>query len=196
MTPFLRTASGRDLILARPDAISIEDIAAHLAKINRFNGATRQPYSVAQHSVLVARILALAGHDAATQLWGLLHDAHEAYLGDMATPVQWHLFGNVEKARNVLPSVWEEATTAMDEAIIAAFGLTVTAVMRREVLLADKRALVTEWRDLMQGPCPAGWTAEPVPDLVWPAYHWSDAQAVFLQRFETLTTATQTAALR
>ena len=46
------------------------------------------------------------------------------------------------------------------------------------------------------GPCPAGWTAEPVPDLVWPADHWSDAQAVFLQRFETLTTATQTAALR
>lgn len=195
-SPFLRTASGRDLILARPDAVCIDDIAAHLAKINRFNGASRQPYSVAQHSVLVATILAVAGHDAATQLWGLLHDAHEAYLGDMATPVQWHVFGNIEQARNVLLSAWEEATDAMDDAIIAAFGLTVTSVMRHDVALADKRAFVTEWRDLMPGPCPAGWTAEPAPDPVWPAEHWRAAAAVFLHMFHHLTTATQTAALR
>lgn len=196
MTPFLRTASGRDLILARPDTVDIEDIAAHLSKINRFNGATREPYSVAQHSVLVARILALAGHDAATQLWGLLHDAHEAYLGDMATPVQWHLFGNVDKARNILPSPWEEATSAMDEAIIRCLGLTVTDVMRREVLLADKRALVTEWRDLMQGPCPAGWTAEPLAERPIRCLTWVQAQDLFLRRFDVIFEAASTAALR
>lgn len=61
-----------------PEDVRIEDIAHHLALINRFNGGTPKPISVAQHSVLVSRLLpdehALAG---------LLHDASEAYLGDV-----------------------------------------------------------------------------------------------------------------
>lgn len=57
--------------------ICIEDIAHHLACINRFNGAAKYPISVAQHSVWVARLSGPFGME------GLLHDAAEAYLGDI-----------------------------------------------------------------------------------------------------------------
>jgi len=65
----------------RPEDICIEDIAHHLALINRFNGATKRPISVAQHSVYVARLCWDLSWE--TQLQALLHDATEAYLGDI-----------------------------------------------------------------------------------------------------------------
>lgn len=185
--PFLRTASGRDLLLSRPDAICIEDIAAHLAKINRFNGATSDPYSVAQHSALVQRLAALSGGDAATQLWALLHDAHEAYLGDMPTPVQRHVFGDADKGRNILPTPWEEAQLRLDEAICAHCGLTLTAAMRDTVAALDRAALATEWRDLMPGPVPLGWP-EAVAGIatILPHDNWQTAQEVWLSTFHRL----------
>jgi len=63
------------------DDLCIEDIAHHLANINRFNGATKRPLSVAQHSVFVARLV--GDNDNELGLQGLLHDASEAYLGDV-----------------------------------------------------------------------------------------------------------------
>lgn len=62
----------------RPEDVCIEDIAHHLACTNRFAGALAHPVSVAQHSVCVARLLAPEW-----QIYGLLHDASEAYLGDV-----------------------------------------------------------------------------------------------------------------
>lgn len=187
MTPFLRTASGRDLILARPDAISIEDIAAHLAKINRFNGATAEPYSVAQHSCMVASILHQFGHDAATCLWGLLHDAHEAYLGDLTTPVQRHIFGDADHGRNILPTPWEEAAAGLDEAITRSLGLVVTKEMRTTVAKADLQAFANEWREMMPGTPPLG-TPDPLVLCVTvrPYENWRTAQEVFLDTFHRL----------
>lgn len=74
------TYTGKRVQLLKPrlEDIDIEDIAHHLAHLNRWVGSTRVPYSVAQHSVLVAT---LCPPDA--QLWALLHDASEAYLGDV-----------------------------------------------------------------------------------------------------------------
>jgi 5'-deoxynucleotidase YfbR-like HD superfamily hydrolase len=63
------------------DDLCIEDIAHHLANINRFNGATKRPLSVAQHSVFVARLVGESDNELGLQ--GLLHDASEAYLGDV-----------------------------------------------------------------------------------------------------------------
>ena len=62
----------------RPEDICIRDIAHHLSLCCRFNGACRVHYSVAQHSVMVANIL-----PAPLRFWGLMHDATEAYVGDM-----------------------------------------------------------------------------------------------------------------
>ena len=72
-----------------PDDVNIVDIAHSLAMQCRFTGHTKVFYSVAQHSVLVSKLLERRGCDHATVLWGLMHDAAEAYLvGDVATPVK------------------------------------------------------------------------------------------------------------
>lgn len=85
--PFVVTASGRRLRLfdPDPDAILIEDIARSLSRLARFNGHTRDFYSVAEHSVACSR------YCYPFPTWALLHDAAEAYVGDMITPLKDHL---------------------------------------------------------------------------------------------------------
>lgn len=82
-------ASGRTVwpLDPRPEEIDIEDIAHHLARINRWGGATRDPYSVAQHSVMLALYFELGDQRPLTK-WALLHDAAEAYLGDVVRPLK------------------------------------------------------------------------------------------------------------
>ncbi|MDO5648724.1 hypothetical protein [Paracoccus sp. (in: a-proteobacteria)] len=72
-------------------------IADSLSKINRFNGRTPQPWSVAVHSVIVSRLV-----NPRAAAWGLLHDAHEVFLGDLTTPAQDYLeaFGDIGNLRD------------------------------------------------------------------------------------------------
>ncbi len=69
--------------------ICLEDIAHHLTKIQRFGGALplNKSYSVAQHSILMA-ITALERYGEETARACLLHDASEAYLGDVVSPLK------------------------------------------------------------------------------------------------------------
>lgn len=62
----------------------IEDIAHALGMQCRFNGMVRHFYSVAEHSVIVS--LLMKELDLGDPMEGLLHDAHEAYVGDMVSP--------------------------------------------------------------------------------------------------------------
>ena len=77
---FLPTCTGRRVHIAAPlpDEIDIEDIAHGLSHVCRFAGHVPLYYSVAQHSLLVSELL-----DERTAMWGLLHDASEAYLHDL-----------------------------------------------------------------------------------------------------------------
>jgi len=63
--------------------VRLDDIVHSLSLMNRFNGAALFPYSVAQHSLHVASLL-----PAELRLEGLLHDAAEAYIGDMVSPLK------------------------------------------------------------------------------------------------------------
>jgi len=65
------------------DMICIEDIAHALGNICRFTGHTDRFYSVAQHSYIVAKMV-----PDPFKIWGLLHDAAEAYITDMNAPLK------------------------------------------------------------------------------------------------------------
>jgi len=71
-----------------PDDLEIRDIAHHLSNICRYNGATNKFYSVAEHSLLIARQLSHYNQPANYVMTGLMHDACEAYLGDIITPIK------------------------------------------------------------------------------------------------------------
>lgn len=77
----IRTFSGRELNIfhIKEEDISIEDIGHALSQVNRFNGHVRRPISVAQHSVDCARLCV----DTDFEAHALLHDASEAYIGDV-----------------------------------------------------------------------------------------------------------------
>ena len=79
------TVSGKGVSLFDPEpgCIDINDIAHHLANICRWSGATGDFFSVAQHTVMG---LAICERERRPQ-W-LLHDAEEAYFGDVIPPVK------------------------------------------------------------------------------------------------------------
>ena len=87
---YLETVSGRKIDVSNPDPSTIEitDIAWALSRMPRFSGHSIPyiPYSVAQHCIQVAK--ELAPHGYRVQLHGLLHDAAEAYINDLPSPVK------------------------------------------------------------------------------------------------------------
>lgn len=137
----------------QPEDFCIEDIAQALSNVCRFGGHCRSFYSVAQHSVLVAH---MAEKEAASRgliakrfaLAGLLHDAAEAYVGDMVRPLKYEIpaFRALEKR--------------LEECIAVRFG--VLFPIPPIVKTADEILLATECRDLMGTP-PAKWTLDAKP---------------------------------
>lgn len=86
----MHTLSGRriDLPEPKPGQIKIQDVAAHLSRIPRFVGATRNNWNVAAHSLHVANLAKVAGASDAVVLAALLHDAHEFLLSDIPSPIK------------------------------------------------------------------------------------------------------------
>lgn len=179
------TSSGRavDLLDPDPGSISIRDIANHLAKISRFSGATIVPYSVAQHSVLVSDIVFASTRDATAALAGLLHDAHEAYIGDVTRPML--------AAIGPAADAWHAARRRLDLAIWRSIdrppGPSDSHTML--VIRADTRALVTEARELLpETRAFDGYGVDPWPRLLKPL-PWERAEAQFIERFQALDAA-------
>lgn len=77
-----------DLDDPRPEQFTLEEIARGLASMPRFAGQTEHHYSVAQHSLLVEKMVCAESYVVALQRAALLHDASEAYMGDVPTPVK------------------------------------------------------------------------------------------------------------
>lgn len=76
----------------RPEDVAERDLIISLSHLCRFNGHIELFYSVAQHSIAVARLVKVRGGDPPTVLQALLHDAPEAYLcGDIPGPLKKHL---------------------------------------------------------------------------------------------------------
>jgi len=186
---WILTATGVPFRIGRAHAadVKLADVAHHLALINRFCGAASRPYSVAEHSLLVAEICEreLGMSDPSGLLAALMHDAHEAYFGDISTPVKQHLG---EEAR-VLE--W-----SLERAVQERYGLrTANAGYHDQLRRADRMALATERRDLMPAH-PTPWAVlhgiEPVGwiDLRQRAgMGWQDWRDAFMARFHELNLA-------
>ncbi len=130
----------------RPSEVNFWDIAYSLSKQCRYAGHCKKFYSVAQHSVLVS--LHVAPEHA---LWGLLHDAAEAYLVDVPRPIKPYLAEYKQIEATVMLAIRER------------FGLKGT--MPQEVEEIDQRILANEQAVLMPDP-PRDWCLQaPVPDL-------------------------------
>lgn len=79
------TSTGRWLDIDREFVADIREVAHSLALTNRYGGHSRKPVTVASHSVLVSRLVPQRG---TLPYQALMHDAHEAYFGDVTRPVK------------------------------------------------------------------------------------------------------------
>ena len=166
---WIRTFTGRKFWPLQPRAedVNLVDIAHALSNVCRYTGHVRTFYSVAEHCVRVSWAC-----DPKDALWGLLHDAAEAYICDIARPVK----------RQPQLAPYRMAEAAVMLAICDHFGLD--PVEPPSVKRADTTLLGTELRDLMQG---ADWREFEV--LSGPIVPWDPetAKGTFLQRFAELT---------
>jgi hypothetical protein len=120
---------------AKSELIFIEDIAHSLSLQCRFNGHCEKFYSVAQHSVLVARKC-----PDEYKLWGLLHDASEAYLSDIISPIK----------NTILYEDIKKIDKALEKQILNEFNVQITDKGKKIVKSVDMRMLVTEKKWLMK----------------------------------------------
>lgn len=120
-----------DLLTLSAADIDLEDIAHSLAHTNRWNGATRQPVSVAWHSLVVAALA--AEHDWRDELHGLIHDVAEAYTGDWIQPF---------KAQ--LPRAFRDLESRIEHACFEAAGIRPRPKTYDAIRLADKAVLLLE----------------------------------------------------
>lgn len=192
---WMLTAHGREHHLSgigqQLNAPDISEIAHALAQINRFTGHCKRPYSVAEHSVLVSSIAAGEGASISAQLAALLHDAHEAYTGDVSSPAKW-----------AIGTSWEVFEHSQASAVHNALGVRAAMCANRyHIRRWDLIALATERRDLTaydlakHQPWPIldkpGQEVQPIGlNLMAEArrdMRWTDWVQVFMDHYEHLT---------
>jgi 5'-deoxynucleotidase YfbR-like HD superfamily hydrolase len=175
--PYLQTVSGRWVNPFDPDPAQLDagDIARALANQCRFGGHSRRFYSVAQHSVIVSRLVEERGGDAEDCFAALMHDATEAYLGDMPHPI---------KHRSPLGAAFRAAEDHLEHAIRERFAIRADVP---EIKRADRALLATERRafsaETWRWPELDG--VEPL-DLELTAWSPDEAATAFVERFAEL----------
>ena len=174
-SPYVSTFLGNRFFLTSPhiDDVAIEDIAHGLAYQCRFNGQTSAFYSVAQHSLMVMSLVPEPLH-----FHALLHDAAEAYLGDMVKPL-----------KQLFPEFSVIESRVMD-IIGQRFAIDLSR-LDPAIKRADMVALATEKRDLMPYSTEA-WSylegIDALPDIIEPMGPQA-AKEAFLQAFRSLSAA-------
>jgi uncharacterized protein len=163
--PWILTYTGNKVDLLDPDPsdICILDIAHALGHINRFTGHTSFPYSVAEHSVMLSKLMPY------NAMAALMHDVTEAYLGDVSSPL-----------KSLLPA-YEILERRMMDVIMEALGLVrldldAIKAMDHALTLAEAKALLP-WYEV--------W-GDPATDMQFEC--WSPAVAThqFLATYNTL----------
>lgn len=169
-TNWLFTHTGVKVFLANPSpaVINVQDIAHSLANLCRYNGQCKKFYNVAEHSVLVATEVLRRTGDRALALSALLHDAPEAYLGDVTGPL---------KAMLVIYGILE---MRFEEAITDKFGL-MHPLHHPEIKRSDYEVFFTEKDHLFDFPYEA-WAREgPKADVKIECWDPERAKGRFLE---------------
>lgn len=167
------TARGDYFYFDGPHRFDVGVIAASLSKICRFTGHCREFYSVAQHSVLASEIV-----PEEFALEALLHDAQEAYIGDVSAPLKRRLID------------YQMLEGRIEASLRKWFDLPM--VQSPEVKRADLTMLATERRDLMPpAHSPIAWRVldgvGPLEMIIRPWASCQEAEARFLDRFNAIT---------
>ena len=167
---WIQTYTGRPFwpLDPRPDDIFIEDVARSLSMRCRYSGHVLRFYSVAEHSVHVSRAV-----PPEFALWGLLHDAAEAYSADVPRPLKRNLpaWAPLEKA--IMDAVKVRFALEGDEpAIVKDVDFRICGDERAQILHPS----LLEWEEL---PVSLGIHL----DCFAPEY----AERMFLDRFYELT---------
>ncbi len=178
--PWMQTFSGREFHYYDPEKmdVSLLDIAHSLSNVCRFGGHTKSFYSVAQHSVIVSRLVGNE-HNGRFTFFSLMHDAAEAYIGDIVRPLKHSLGGCVD-----------DLEISVMRRICEYFDVPMLGSMRGDDLIsevihhADETALATEARDLMTIPDIERWklAKKPYAGVINPLAP-DDARNLFLKRF-------------
>lgn len=167
---FIQTFKGHlfDYSMMHKHPVDIEDVAHALSQICRFGGHSREFYSVAQHCVFVSQLVSPEN-----RLAGLMHDAPEAYLGDVVSPLKRRMPEYQYHEKLLWASMAEQ------------FGLP--KELPAEVKAADLTMLAAEARDLM-GYDATIWGIPPAPESIrivpWPHRL---AKWRFLDTYQSLT---------
>jgi len=90
----------------RPEEVHIDDIGTGLSRIIRYNGHSDNWITVAQHSAQCEYLAARDGHTLETRLAVLMHDASEAYIGDMIRPIKCRMPEFKEIEEKVEAAIW------------------------------------------------------------------------------------------
>lgn len=173
--PFIETYSGIKFYFLEPtlDMVDIEDIAHALSMQCRYTGHIKHFYSVAEHSVHVS-------HLAKDPLEGLLHDASEAYLTDIASPIKPHL------------SNYKDIESGIMATVARKFG--VTWPVSGDTHDADRAQLKTEARHLLRSGGKdwlKDFPTKRVRGIVPECWTPDQAKMQFLARYEELTELTE-----
>ncbi len=169
-----------DLLEPRAEMVCVEDIAHALARQCRFLGHVKQFCSVAEHSVNVSWAC-----DERDALAGLLHDASEAYIGDLVRPL---------KHGSPLGPIYCEIEQRIDRVIAERFGIS--NLKPESVVRADNEALLAERVQLKHGilweeAAMETWGIGREGALDLKIYCWPppEAEGMFLRRYYELTEA-------
>ncbi len=176
MRQWIYTSSGERLYFDRLGRYDypIEEIATCLSRICRFAGHTQRNYSVAEHSVWVYREVKRLGFDTRTQIAALLHDAEEAYLGDVTRPLKQLL------ASATLRTLSQQITYE----VFVRHGADGTN--HRAIEQADKALLATEWEQVFEHQPPPEPFTDNALDIELEFLEPLHAQILFLMAYEEL----------
>lgn len=150
---WIKTASGKafDFLDPDPESIVLVDICYALSHTFRFAGHSN-PYSVASHSIAVGDYLR-DNYGPRLAAWGYLHDAAEAYVGDMPSPIKRHL-PNYQRIENLIQFAICEKFMGRAEPPYS---------IREIIKNADRRALAAEVPLIHSVECDREWAIPDAP---------------------------------